>query len=85
MQEVQFPEISLQQRQRGQAQHEQFIYGRELQVSPSPVEPSSRSSRRDVAGRSSPEPVQSPKSRFKNSKFAFRIPLPMTTCSVEEH
>lgn len=87
-QEVQFPEIGLQQKHKGKSQQEQHVYGRELQVSPSPAEPSSRASRREVAGRASPEVhdggLRSPKSWQRNSKFAFRIPMPMTTCSVEE-
>jgi len=86
-QEVQFPEIGMQQKHKGKSQQEQHVYGRELQVSPSPAEPSSRASRRDGAGRASPEVfdgTRSPKSFQRNSKFAFRIPMPMTTCSVEE-
>ena len=103
MQEVQFPEITMQQKHKGKSQQEQHVYGRELQVSPSPADPSSRASRRDGAGRTSPEVyvppppalcfcnnlnifdgTRSPKSFQRNSKFAFRIPMPMTTCSVEE-
>lgn len=93
MQEVQFPEIGLQQKHKGKSQQQQqHVFGRELQVSPSPAEPSSRASRREVAGglvagRASPEVhdgPRSPKSWQRNSAFAFRIPMPMTTCSVEE-
>lgn len=65
-----------------------YVYGRELQVSPSPIDqPSSRVARRDyiAAGAASPVSRHSPENKSKNSKFAFRIPLPMTTCSVEQH
>lgn len=87
-QEMNFPEICAQQSQGQQQQHEQYIYGRELQVSPSPVDPSSRSSRRDrydLAGAGSPLPFVGRSGNAANSKYAFRIPLPMTTCSVEQH
>jgi hypothetical protein len=85
-QETRFPEIGMQQAQAQHQQHEQYIYGRELQVSPSPVDPSSRSSRRDLAGAGSPVPWYGGRDGAgKNSKYAFRIPMPMTTCSVEQH
>jgi hypothetical protein len=89
VQESCFPEIAQQQIQGQQQQHEQYIYGRELQVSPSPADPSSRASRRDAAGRGSPLPAHNGRTgnsaAAKSSKYAFRIPMPMTTCSVEQH
>ena len=70
-QELNFPEICAQQSQGQQQQHEQYIYGRELQVSPSPVDPSSRSSRRDrydLAGAGSPLPFVGRSGNAANSK-----------------
>jgi hypothetical protein len=85
MQATRFPEIGMQQTLGRHKHHEQYIYGRELQVSPSPAEPSSRSSRRDAAGKGLPAPAHAGDGAAKNSRYAFRIPMPMTTCSVEQH